>query len=161
PPVVLDGASEVTLTAGSGYAVYEVVDANPSMQETVQFPTFITLPNGSAPAVAQESVSLGPVSSAFSASQTAPVPRHLAAPVGSDCNALGDCAAAYFPKLMVDATPLRIAAVEKGGPMTTAPAYIPIRNDGGGVLDWNVVISYQTGSGWLFLDYSSGQGNAS
>ena len=62
---------------------------------------------------------------------------------------------------MVDATPLRIAAVEKGGPMTTAPAYIPIRNDGGGILNWNVVISYQTGSGWLFLDYSSGQGNAS
>jgi uncharacterized protein (TIGR03437 family) len=62
---------------------------------------------------------------------------------------------------MVDATPLKIAAIEKGGIMTTAPGYIPIRNDGGGVLSWNVSITYQTGSGWLFLDNSSGAGNAS
>jgi uncharacterized protein (TIGR03437 family) len=54
-----------------------------------------------------------------------------------------------------------LAAIEKGGIMTTPPGYIPIRNGGGGILDWNVTISYQTGSGWLFLDYSSGQGNAS
>src|SRR5262249_39525015 len=78
-----------------------------------------------------------------------------------DCTALRDCSASYFPKLMVDATPLKIAAIEKGGIMTTAPAYIPIRNEGGGVLSWNASITYQTGSGWLFLDDSSGVGFSS
>jgi len=162
PPVALNGAGEVTLSNGAGYAVYEVVDANPNVQESAQFPTFIAMPKVSAPAVAQESVSLGPVSGIASASQTAPIPRFLAAPAASDCDALGDCAAAYFPKLRVDATPLAIAAIEKGGVMTSQPAYIPIRNEGGGVLDWNVVISYQNGgSGWLFVDNPAGEGNAS
>jgi uncharacterized protein (TIGR03437 family) len=161
PPVVLDSASEIALVNGTGFAVYEVVDASPTVQETVQFPTFIALPSAAAPSVAQETVSFAAVSSVAAASQTAPVPRFLAVPAAADCNALGDCAAAYFPKLMVDTTPLRIAAVEKGGPMTTAPAYIPIRNGSGGTLDWGVSLSYQTGSGWLFVDAAAGEGNAS
>ena len=156
-PVVLNSASEVPLTNGSGYAVYEVADANGSVQESAQFPTFIGLSSVSAPAVAQESVSLAPVSSTASASQTAAIPRFAAVAPVSDCNALGDCAAGYFPKLMVDATPIQIAAVADGGIMTTAPGYIPIRNGGGGILQWNVGINYLKGSGWLFLDYPSGQ----
>src|SRR5262245_4816818 len=37
----MNSVSEVALLNGSGYAVYEVVDANPSQQESAQFPTFI------------------------------------------------------------------------------------------------------------------------
>src|SRR5581483_2150169 len=43
----LDSVSPVTLVNGSGIAVYEVVNANPSTQESAQFPTFLALaPSG-------------------------------------------------------------------------------------------------------------------
>src|ERR1019366_2309352 len=77
-PVTLGSVSEVLLTNGSGYAVYEVAAANPSVQETAQFPTFISLPRFTAPAVAQETIALAPVSSVTTASATAPVPRFAA-----------------------------------------------------------------------------------
>jgi uncharacterized protein (TIGR03437 family) len=159
-PQTLDSVTEVTLTNGSGYVVYEVADSNPSAQESAQFPTFIAISNVTAPATATETVSLAPVSTTATASTTAPIVRFVATSPASDCSRLGDCNAAYFPKLMVDSTPLVITAVEKGI-MTSPPAYIPIRNAGGGLLEWNVTITYQTGSGWAFLDYSSGVGYGS
>ncbi len=62
--VTLDSMSEVTLTNGSGMAVYEVVDANPSIQESAQFPTFLAIaPNGNGTSTTTcENVSLGPIS---------------------------------------------------------------------------------------------------
>jgi uncharacterized protein (TIGR03437 family) len=160
-PQTLNSVSEVPLTNGSGYAVYEVADSNPSAQESAQFPTFIAISSVTAPAVAAEQVSLAPVSSTAAASTTAPIIRFVAVTPVSDCNSLGDCNAGYFPKLLVDASPLKISAIANGGIMTSAPAYIPIRNGAGGLLEWNANISYQTGSGWLFVDYSSGIGNGS
>ena len=160
-PQTLNSVSEVTLTNGSGYAVYEVADANPAVQESAQFPTFITLPNVTAPAVASETVTLAPLSGVASASTSAPIVRFVSTPVQPDCGVLGDCNAGYFPKLLVDSTPLKISAIEKGGIMTSQPAYIPIRNGSGGLLEWSVAIAYQTGSGWLFVDYPEGAGNAS
>jgi uncharacterized protein (TIGR03437 family) len=157
-PQILDSVSEVALINGAGYAVYEVADSNSSVQETAQFP--ITLPNVTAPAIAAESVALAPAGPA-AASPTAPILRFLPVMPASDCNALGDCNAPYFPKLFVDASNLQISAIANGGIMTSAPAYIPIRNNGGGQMIWNAVISYQTGSGWLYVDYSSGVGNGS
>jgi uncharacterized protein (TIGR03437 family) len=141
--------------------VYEVADANMSIQETAQFPTFIALPKVTSPAIAAEAVSLAPVSGPVTASSTAPIVRFVPGNPSPDCNALGDCDAPYFPKLMVDATNIQISAIANGGIMTSAPGYIPIRNSSGGSLAWNAVISYQTGSGWLFVDYSSGIGNGS
>ncbi len=41
--VSFDSMSEVILTNGTGVAVYEVMDANPSIQESAQFPTFLAL----------------------------------------------------------------------------------------------------------------------
>jgi uncharacterized protein (TIGR03437 family) len=160
-PQTLNSVSEVPLTNGSGYAVYEVADASASVQESVQFPTFIALPSVAASTVAAESVSLAPISSTALASTTAPIVRFVTANVASDCSVLGDCNASYFPKLLVDATPLRISAIARGGIMTSAPAYIPVRNGGGGLMEWNAVISYQTNSSWLFTDYSSGENNGS
>ena len=157
-PQTLNSVSEVTLTNGSGYAVYEVADANSSTQESAQFPTFITLSNVTAPAVASERVSLAPVSALASASTAAPIVRFVATSPASDCTALQDCNAGYFPKLLVDTLPLQISAIANGGIMTSAPAYIPIRNGSGGLLEWSATLSYQTGSGWLFVDYSSGVG---
>jgi uncharacterized protein (TIGR03437 family) len=158
-PVTLTSASEVPLANGAGFAVYEVADANPAVQETAQFPTFIGLSSVTAPAVAQESIGLAPVSAVPNASVSAPVPRFAAVTPPSDCNALGDCQASYFPKLMLDATPIQLTAT--GSTMTSVPGYIPVRNGGGGVMDWSVIISYAAGSGWLTLDNSSGQNNTS
>src|SRR5262249_21792511 len=152
PTGSLESVSEVVLSSGSGYAVYEVLDSNTTFQESAQFPTFIVMPRQSAAAIAHETVALAPVSSVLTASQTAPVPRFGAVPVTSDCNAIGDCAAAYFPRLMVDSSPIVISAIEKGGLMTSPAAYIPIRNGGGGRLAWTVTIDYLDGSGWLVPD---------
>jgi len=160
-PQALNSVSEVTLTNGSGYAVYEVADADPNIQETAQFQTFIAISSVTAPAVASEDVSLAPVSGVAAASTSAPIVRFVQSTPSSDCTALGDCGASYFPKLIVDATAQKISAIEKGGIMTSEPAYIPIRNGGGGLLEWSATITYQTSSGWLFMDYPAGVGNGS
>ena len=159
-PITLNAAGELTLSGGSAYAVYEVVDANPTVQESVQFPTFIGLGSVTASAVAQETVSLAPISSAPAASTTAPIPRFAANfPPPSDCTSVGDCTATYFPKLMVDALPIILTAA--GGTLTSAPGYSPIRNAAGGILEWSVSIAYLQGSGWLTVDNSSGVNSGS
>lgn len=158
--VALTGASAVALANGAGYTVYEVADANPILVESAQFPTFIAAGRVSAPAFAQETVAFGPVSSALTASATAPVMRFApAAPPPSDCRALGDCDAGYFPKLAVEAAPVELTA--RDGIMNSRPGYIAFRNAGGGVMLWNATPTYQNGSGWLALDYTSGVGSAS
>jgi uncharacterized protein (TIGR03437 family) len=45
--------------------------------------------------------------------------------------------------------------------MTSGPGYIPIQNSGGGIMNWTALVSYATGSGWLTLDYTSGENNGS
>src|SRR5215469_10475381 len=122
-PVALNSASQVPLTNGSGYAVYEVADAGTTRIESAQFPTFIGLPNVTAPAVAQESISLAPVSAATTASSSAPVPRFAAVTPASDCSILGDCGAAYFPKLNVINLPVQITATA-GTATGSTPGYI-------------------------------------
>jgi uncharacterized protein (TIGR03437 family) len=154
--------SEVPLTNGAGYAVYEVADANQAVLESAQFPTFVSVPNPTAAAVAQESLSYAPVSSVMSASISAPVPR-FAAGTGtppSDCTVLGDCQAGYFPKLSIDPTYIQLTAIA-GAAMTSGPGYIPVQNAGGGIMNWTALVSYATGSGWLTLDYTSGENNGS
>jgi uncharacterized protein (TIGR03437 family) len=140
-----------------------VVDSNPAALESVQFPTFIGIPSGSAPATAQETVQLAPVSTLFAASQTAPVPRFAALMPVSDCSILGDCGAAYFPKLSVDpVTPIALQAYASGGKQVTANPYITIHNTAGGEMNWTATFTYLSGgSGWLFTDYSSGTNSGS
>jgi hypothetical protein len=156
--VTLGSVSEVTLTNGSGYAVYEVAAANPSVQESAQFPTFISLPRFTPPAVAQETIALAPVSSVTTASATAPIPRFTAVATQSDCKLLGDCAPVVVPtpKLRVEASPLLISAVAAGGAMVSPPGSFSVHNVGGGSMDWSISVIYQGGAGWLVLDPPSG-----
>jgi len=150
--IALNSASPVSLSNGAGYAVYEVIDANPLTQRSVQFPTFIGISNITAAATAQETVALAPVSTVFTASLTAPVPRFAAVTPASDCSLVGDCGANYFPKLSVSTAPMQIQAYAGGGPMISNPGYAPIRNSGGGVLGYTITINYQSGgTGWLKL----------
>jgi len=161
-PVLLDSVSEVPLTGGAGWAVYEVADTNPAVLESAQFPAFISVPNATAAAVGQERLSYAPVSTVMSASVSAPVPR-FAAGTGtppSDCTVLNDCQAGYFPKLSIDPTYVQLTAIA-GGAMTIGPGYIPVQNSGGGIMNWTAIVSYATGSGWLILDYTSGENNGS
>jgi uncharacterized protein (TIGR03437 family) len=158
-PVTLNSVSEVALTGGTGYVVYEAVDASPTAIENAQFPTFIGLSNVTAPAVAQESVSLAPVSSVGTASATAPVPRFAGVTPNSDCGIVGDCGAAYFPKLSVFNQPVQLAAIA-GGAMTGPPGYIYVKNVGGGIMNWTATVNYVDGSGWLTLYEPTNQNSA-
>jgi uncharacterized protein (TIGR03437 family) len=159
-PVLLDSVSEVPLTNGAGYAVYEVVDTNPSVLESAQFPTFISVSNVTATAVTQESISYAPVSGDATASMSAPVPRFAAVTPASDCSLLNDCQAGYFPKLSINPMSIQLTAIA-GGAVTSPPGYIPVQNAGGGIMNWTALVSYTTGSGWLSLDNTSGENNRS
>ena len=148
--ISLNSATEVALSGGSGYAVYEVADANPSLIETAQFPTFIGLASVTAPAVAQESISFAPVNSTS-------VPRFAVSAPPSDCSLVGDCGASYFPKLNVVTSPVIQLTAVAGGDQVGLAGYIPVQNAGGGIMGWSASVAYQQGSGWLSLSSASGQ----
>jgi len=159
--IVLDGVNSVPLTNGTGYAVYEVVSANPSATERAQIPNFFAIPPNSPPATANGAVSLAPVSTVTSASATAPIPRFAAAPPPSDCSAAGDCNASYYPLLQVlvqQPQPVAVKAVAGG--KRVGAANITINNTRGGVLNWSASTTYASGSGWMLLTESSGAGGA-
>jgi uncharacterized protein (TIGR03437 family) len=145
--LVLNGANPVPLTNGAGYAVYEVVDANPSTIENAQIPNFFALPPNSPPSTSNGSLSLAPVSTVATASTTAPIPRFVAVTPPSDCAAVGDCNASYYPQLQVTATPLQVTAVSGG--KKAAAGNITIRDTRGGVLDWSASATYSNGAGWV------------
>lgn len=157
--VAFDSDGEVSLANGSGLAVYEVVDSNPALQESAQFPTFVgitSIPSG-AVVVAGQAVSLGPISTVARATATDPIPRFSPDPPPNDCSLLGDCGAAFFPNLLVDAPPLNFTA-PAGGPFQVK--YIRVNNQGGGLLNWTASLVLQNGSGWLTIDPPSGPNNA-
>ncbi len=156
--VTLDSVTEVPLSKGSGYAVYEVVDANSGIVESAQISTFVGLPAGSPVAVANETISLAPVSTVATATTSDPVPRFVATSPASDCAMVGDCQASYFPKLSVTAGPILLSAIA-GGAMTSPAGYIPIQNTGGGTLTWDVTVNYVNGSGWIQLEQPSSSVN--
>jgi uncharacterized protein (TIGR03437 family) len=155
-PVSFSTVSSVALTNGSGYAVYEVVDANPSLIESAQFPLFIGVPAGTAPATANETISFAPVSTAGTASSSAPVPRFASTTPASDCSIVGDCNAGYFPKLSVSGYLLNLTAFAGG--LGTGGA-VAIQNSGGGIMNWTAAVQYGSGTGWLNLYPASGQNN--
>lgn len=156
--VSFNSISEVSLSNGAGMAVYEVVDANAAVRESAQFPTFIgfTPSNNESAPVAQEEISFGPISTVGIASTTTPVPRFANTPPPSDCPALQDCQAAYFPTLVVNSQPLQFSA-RAGSAFQTR--YVPVNNPSGGFLNWTASVTYKGVSGWLNVDPPSGLNN--
>jgi uncharacterized protein (TIGR03437 family) len=152
----MDTVQQVSLTNGSGYAVYEVTDANPNALESAQFPTFIAIPSVTAPATASETVSFAPKSTVIAASTTAPVPRFAAAVPPNDCSLVGDCNANYYPKLTASTVGLTLTAT--AGTFSNN-AYIAVDNTAGGTLNWSANVLYNQGSDWLNLSPSSGTNN--
>ncbi|MFN3323782.1 MAG: hypothetical protein ACK5AZ_09825 [Bryobacteraceae bacterium] len=149
-PVTLIAASEVGLTNGSGFVVYEVVDDDPQVIETAQIPTFLGLNNMQVDPdlLSTAEVSFAAVSTVFTASPTAHVPRFVAADPPRDCEILGDCDAQYFPRLSVTPTELEFTAPSGSGHQIGT---IAVRNIGGGVMTWKASLSYKSGSEWLRL----------
>jgi len=156
--VSFDSISELTFNNGAAYVAYEVMDANPSVEETAQFPTFLGLgPNSTGDQIlTSETVSLATLSTVTAATQGDPIPRFQQLPVASDCSIIGDCGAFYYPKLSVDQASLKYAA-QAGSNFQTA--YARIINAGGGNLVWNVLVHYSTATGWLRIDPLFGTGN--
>jgi uncharacterized protein (TIGR03437 family) len=151
-PVVLNGAEEVALTNGGGFAVFEVADADPNAVEDAEIPTWMGLaPTGGATAAPDMSIQAAPVSTVATATAKDPIPRFIAAQPPADCGVEGDCAS--FPKMLVTAPALEFTAVT-GGHMVGD--WIRVANQGGGVLPWTAYVTYQTGANWANLVFTSG-----
>jgi uncharacterized protein (TIGR03437 family) len=138
----------VSLTNGSGYVVYEVLSANPAVKEWAQIPVFVSAPPTVCPSTAEPDLSafLAPVSTVAVATQTDPIPRFLAVTPGLDCTQIGDCSAAYFPVLVVNATSVTLNGSTLGAMQNGS---FDVGNGGGGLLLFSVSIAYQSGSNWL------------
>lgn len=157
--VMFDSVGELPIVNGTAFVVYEVVDANPSAQESAQFPTFLgLLPDGNRSAsVTSEAVFFAPLSTVATVSATEPLPRFLAIAPLSDCDTIGDCAFVRG-SLAVDTTPLELTEPSNG---VTAQSYFTLRNTGRGLMSWTTSITYLNGSGWLSLDPAQGVNNTS
>jgi uncharacterized protein (TIGR03437 family) len=155
-PATLDSASEIPITNGAGYAVYEVMDSNPSTTEIAQFPAFYGIPSQTSPGQSSVTLSYAPVSNVMTASTTAPVPRFANVTPASDCGVVGDCGASYFPQLAVTYSPMPMQFTVAAGAGVSSAGYISVANAGGGILSWKGSITYAGASGWLSLEVTAG-----
>jgi len=155
-PIAFEAISELMMSNGSAYAVYEVVDSNPSRIETAEVPTFLGLPpDGFRKAQStNEQITLAPVSTVTTASATEPLPRFVAVTPTTDCSLVGDCSA-LNPQLTVNPSTLNLTATTAA----TQQSFLYIRNTGGGAMHWTASVTYGSGSGWLTLQPSSGVNN--
>ncbi|HEY6340876.1 MAG TPA: IPT/TIG domain-containing protein [Bryobacteraceae bacterium] len=152
--VTFNTVSPLGIVNGSAYVVYEVVDANNSVVESAQFPTFLGLaPNGNRPASqTSASVTFAPVSKIGVASATEPLPRFAAVTPPVDCSIVGDCAT-YLPSLSIATTSIQLSAPEGGA---LQEGYFVVQNTGGGDMNWQISVSYGSGSGWLTVTPTQG-----
>jgi uncharacterized protein (TIGR03437 family) len=150
--------TELTVTNGSASVAYEVVDANPVVQESAQMPVFVVVPQTTCPTTLTPtlSVEMGPVSTVSTATLTDPIPRYVATNPALDCTVKGDCGAFYFPQFTVNTAPINLTGSSLGGVQS---ANVVTGNAGAGLLNFTTSIAYQSGSGWLSVSPSSGANN--
>ena len=157
PATTLSTASPLAINNGSAFVVYEVVDSNPTVQESAQIPTFVSVASNTTPGTyGGIALSFAPLSTVGTATMTDPVPRFASVAPPIDCKTLGDCSASYYPQLKMNTSSITLQASANG---PQAGGYLPFVNSGGGTLEWKVSVSYQNGSGWLTLGSTSGTGN--
>ena len=157
--VSFDSMSEVALLNGAGSVTYEVVDANPSIQESAQFPTFLGLApssNGSVITTAAD-LSFAPISNVAVSTAQDPIARFVAGTAPPDCSIVGDCGAKYLPNLFVVESSLQFTA-QAGSNFQVA--YIQVQNTAGGVMRWSTTIAYLSGSAWLRVSPTDGANNS-
>jgi uncharacterized protein (TIGR03437 family) len=146
--------TQLTVTNGSAYAVYEVLDDSRYVEESVQVPVFIVNPATSCPGSAQPTISVmeAPVSTVSIPTMTDPIPRYVSAALAPDCQQTGDCNQTYFPVLSVSTTPISLTGASLG---LTQSAPLVVLNNGGSLLTYTTSVSYQSGSGWLSVTPST------
>ncbi len=140
--------SQLSVSGGAAYAVYEVLDDNPFVSEAVQVPVFVvTAANNCASSLQTDLTAMeAPVSTVSVATATDPVPRYVSAALGSDCQQTGDCTANYFPVLSISSAPVNLTGSSSGAVQSVS---IPMSNSGGTQLNLTISVAYQNGSGWL------------
>ena len=155
-PVTFDTVSELQMSSGTFYVVYEVVDANQSRMESAQFPAFLgLLPDGNRVASTTGShIYLAPSSTVTTASASEAIPRFLAMDPPPDCSLVGDCAT-YLPQLTVKSTEVDLTSASP----STEDGFFVVQNTGGGAMQWTTSVAYGNGSGWLTLQPSQGTNN--
>ncbi len=149
------GLTQISVSNGSAYAVYEVLDDSPYVQESVQVPVFIVTSNTncSLPLTPVLSVVEAPVSTVSVATATDPVPRYINYALAPDCQQTGDCNQGYFPVLSLDTTPITLTGSAQG---LTETATVALLNNGGSLLTYSTSIAYQSGANWLSVTPASG-----
>jgi len=148
------GMTQLTVSNGAAYAVYEVLDDSPYVNEAVQVPVFIVngQTNCNVPAQATLSAVEAPISTVSVATATDPIPRYVYAPLASDCQQTGDCNQNYFPVLSLNTTPISLTGASLGLVQT---AQVALLNNGGSVLSYTTSTVYQSGGGWLTVTPSA------
>jgi hypothetical protein len=156
---LLSSAGEVTVTNGTAYLVYEVLDASETEMESAQIPVWLCLSTTYQVAATRISttINLAPLSTLEGAVAAAPIPRYREATVGSDCELLSDCSAGYWPSLIASGSPASFTLPSNGG---TRTGYVSVRNSGGGILDWQAKVSYRSATGWITTYSTIGSGNS-
>ncbi len=156
----LNSVTEVPLSGGTGFAVYEVIDSSDATQESAQFPTFLGLAStNGAVTVANATVTLGPVSTVGTGTTSDAVPRFRRTAPGSDCQFLGDCSAKYFPLLSVGGA----AAINFRSPLNglqDTEFFQIINLNPGTLLSYSATVVYRSGSGYVFIPPTDAQGSA-
>jgi uncharacterized protein (TIGR03437 family) len=147
--VALDGASEVPLAGGAGFAVYQVMDQNPLVGENAEIPTWLGLPpTGGATASPRQGVTFAPVSTVATATATDPVPRFVGVEPPADCSLLNDCAS--FPTLSIQPQPTPFEFTAAAG-AKAFQRWVWVKNTGGGVLAWTAYLQFASGANWAAL----------
>ncbi|HXE64107.1 MAG TPA: hypothetical protein VN519_11240, partial [Bryobacteraceae bacterium] len=149
------GLTQLSISGGAAFAVYEVLDQSAYVQESFQIPVFVqSLSSDCSQALVPTlSVREGPVSTVSVPTATDPVPRFAATDLAPDCQLAGDCNQAYFPVLSVDTEPVNLTASAQG--LTTSTS-VPILNNGGSLLSYTTSIAYESGMGWLSVSPAAG-----
>jgi uncharacterized protein (TIGR03437 family) len=151
----LNELTEVPVSNGTAAVVYEVYDANPSVVESVQIPTFLGLPRtGVAGSVTvTRDVFLAPLSTVGTASSFAPIPRFAPIRPLSDCELTRDCEL-FRPKLVINSALLDNFEAVQG--LAYLRREVIFSNEGGGTMAWTARVEYKNGSNWIQLFPESG-----
>ena len=151
----LNELTEVPVNNGTAVIVYEVYDANPSVIESVQIPTFLGVARTGAgmSATITREVFFAPLSTVGTASSSAPIPRFAAVRPASDCELTRDCEL-FRPKLVVNSALLDNFEAVQGLPYLRRE--VIFSNDGGGTMVWNARVEYKNASNWVQLFPESG-----
>ena len=159
-------AFQVPLTNGAGTVTYEVVDANNTVTDSGQIPVYVAVPAFSCTGTPPNNTlaaSVAPVSTVAVATQTDPIPRYISSVPGSDCTIIGDCTAAYFPRLQVAAGVSSPPAITLTG-YSQGPkqnGYITLTDGGSNQYAFTASVTYQQNSAlssanWLTLSPVTG-----